>query len=161
MSALTKIFVVLNVVLSLLLASAAIVYVNTQSTTSTALNNALAANKALTTENQNLRAAAQGAAADKQSMANAKDEQNNQLRAELAAKEQLLAKAESQNAELTSGFAQANAVNTSSSEALKMAQTVIGERAASYDKLRGEYDNLQKNLSETSLALDNSINSAD
>jgi len=42
-----------------------------------------------------------------------------------------------------------------------MAQTVIGERRASYDKLRGDYDNLQKNLAETSLALDNSINSGD
>jgi len=160
-SALTKIFVVLNVILSLLLASAAIVYVNTQSTTSTQLTNAQTQNKQLSSDNASLKAAVAAKDTERLDMSRAKDEQINQLRAELAAKEQLLAKSESQNLELTSSLAQASAVNTSSSEALKMAQAVIGERATSYDKLRGDYDNLQKNLAETSLALDNSINSAD
>jgi len=94
-------------------------------------------------------------------MAAAKDEQINQLRAELAAKEQLLAKSEAQNAELTANNALANTVNSSTGEALKMAQGVIAERTASFDKLRGEYDAQQKNLAETSLALDTKINQAD
>jgi len=65
-SALTKIFVVLNVVLSLLLASAAIVYVNTQGTTSKELAAQVTTNKQLTADNNSSNAKLAAAAADKQ-----------------------------------------------------------------------------------------------
>ena len=161
MSALTKIFVVLLVILSLLLSAATIVFVNTQTTTVAALNDAN--KKAKNADNAKTQAdAAHAAEMTKATEAlTAKDNEINQLRNDLNAKDQQIAQRDAQLAELTANLAAATAAQTTLGDAVKTAQAALDSRGKAYDELRASFDKLQKNNVDLGLRVDDLTNVAD
>jgi len=160
-SALTKIFVVLLVILSLLLSAATIVFVNTQTTTVAALNDA----KKSATNADNAKRQADTAHNAEMAKATealtAKDTEINQLRNDLNAKDQQIAQRDAQIAEATANLAAATAAQTTLGDAVKTAQAALDSFHKSYDELRGNFDKQQKMLVDLNLRVDDLTNVAD
>lgn len=144
MSALTKIFVVLSVILSLLLSAGVIVFVNRQENfrllnedlkkhVAEAQSDASTANAELQKTKDQLSAGL----ADR-------DTQIAALRGDIANRDKMIADRDTQNNELQQQVTQANAASVSSNEALKVAQQSIAAQQAAYAALQGENDKRQK-----------------
>lgn len=161
MSALTKIFVVLLVVLSLLLSAGLIVFVNRQDnykafaeTAKKQLAAALSEKTLATSQLEKL----QG---EKQDALTEKDNQINGLKATIANDERSVADKTTQIAELQQQVTQANAANSSLAEGLKVAQQDIASRQTAYAALQTDSDKHEKELVEDSNRISDLTNSLD
>jgi hypothetical protein len=157
-SALTKVFVLLLVVLSLILTAGTVVYVNRADSFAKTLNDI---------KNENLRlTAAKGAAEQQQAIAentvhqlegqvqnqrNLGDQTINQLRGAIAERDANIA-------QLNSNLLQATAGQKSSSDALVVAQKVLGTQNDQLTEMRKENLDLAKRNSDDSLALSDLTN---
>lgn len=161
MSALTKIFVVLLVILSLLLSAATIVFVNTQNSFVATVNKLDTTNKELRTDNARLTAALQTQEATQRAALAEKDNQINQAHNDLAAAQQAIAQRDAQIAESTANLASATVTLTTLGDALKAAQVVMSDRDKGYNELRSNFDKQQKQLVDLNLRVDDLTNVAD
>ena len=154
MSALTKIFVVLLVILSLLLSAATIVFVNTQTTYAAQLDAAKKDAMQAKKDRDNGNTAHTAELAKANEALTAKDTEINQLRNDMNAKDQQIAQRDAQIAEATANLAAATAAQTTLGDAVKTAQAALDSFHKSYDELRGNFDKQQKMLVDLNLRVD-------
>ena len=161
MSALTKIFVVLLVILSLLLSAATIVYVNQQTVTVAKLNEANLKQKQAESNLTQAKAAMEAERQTLQAALAEKDNQINQNRNDLNGKDQLIAQKDAQIAELTANNAASTVALSTLGDAMKTAQASLDARSKAHDELRAAYDKLMKDSVDLNLRLDDLTNVAD
>jgi hypothetical protein len=160
-SALTKIFVVLLVILSLLLSAATIVFVNTQTTTVAALDAVKKDRDMARKERDSAVATHTAEMAKAQEALTAKDNEINQLRNDNTAAAQQIAQRDAQNAELTANLAAATVNQSTLGDAVKTAQAALDTQHKSYEELRNTFDKQQKMLVDLNLRVDDLTNVAD
>ena len=153
MSALTKTFVLLHVVMSMLLAAGLIVFVNrvddfqVASKTSTA-NLRLAEQRA--TEAQAELATVKSSMANVQQTSQARIQQ---IQAELSTRDQAILDLRGQLAEAQAATASAQAALTSNTEALKVAQQNQGTLQGQLAQIRQTHDKLMQQFTEANLSI--------
>jgi hypothetical protein len=160
-STLTKVFVVLLVVLSLLLAAGVVTFVHTADATKTAhdttvadLNNARADNARLSSQVNTMQTTFTVALSEKDSTIAG-------LRNELGGLQQQVAQRDGQIAELTANLGLATAAQTTANDALKAMQAAYTERSKVYDDLRTNFDKQQKQLVDANIHIDDQANVID
>jgi hypothetical protein len=160
-STLTKVFVVLLVVLSLVLAAGVVTFVNTQDfykrsydSTNAKLATADSEARRLGSEISVLRVQTSTALGEKDNMIASQ-------RTEVANLQQQLAQRDGQIAELTANLGLATAAQTTANDALKAMQAAYTERSKVYDDLRGSFDKQQKQLVDSSIRVDDLTNVVD
>jgi len=159
LSVLTKIFVVLLVVLSLILSAGLIVFVNRQEDFKAS---AASLQKQLAVERQQTSLVTEQVASEKshsQAIATELTNQINALQTEVSNKDADLAKRDVQINELNGNLSQANASNKSTAEALKVAQDTIKTQDDNAAQVRTNDDKLQKEIVEDSNRITDLTNS--
>ena len=153
MSALTKVFVVLLVVLSLLLAAASVTFLNTlpnyqqQIATLTAANQAAQGEVALAQQQSEAQIRAlEGRVAQLTSAMTAAQQGVTGLRAELA-------QSEAEKAQLQGQLAQSNTTQATLSSAVNSSQTVVQEIRGQLATLREQYDRTLQQFTESNRQL--------
>lgn len=158
MSALTKTFVILHVVMSMLLAAGLIVFVNRVDDfqkTSKTTNAQLALEKQRASESLAELATVRAAMQNVQNTAQA---QTAQLRNDLAAKEKESLDLRSQIAELQAQAASDKAALASANEALKVAQNNQGIMQGQLTDLRTNHDKLMQQFTEANMSISDLTN---
>jgi hypothetical protein len=152
-SALTKTFVLLHVVMSMLLAAGLIVFVNRvddfQATSKTTTANLRLAEQRATEANAEL-------ATVKSTMANVQQTSQariQQIQAEMAQRDQAILDLRGQLAEAQAQTAAAQAALTSNTEALKVAQQNQGTLQGQLAQLRTTHDKLMQQFTEANLSI--------
>ena len=158
MSALTKTFVILLVVLSIVMTSGMIVWVNRSESFNKALQMSKAAQAAAERQNAQLAAELQDNKSESakqlllvQNLANNRQDQINTMAGQLTQAQTEIASLRSQNEQATA------ALNTSS-QAQQVAQKTVETMGAQISDLRKNLDSNAKRLVETELALSNFTN---
>jgi hypothetical protein len=152
-SALTKTFVLLHVVMSMLLAAGLIVFVNRLDASATASKAAAARIARLEDETQIAKAEAITARSAQTAVSEQARNQVEQVRAELNKATQDSLALRGQIAELQSASAQANAALTASNEALRVAQQNQGTLQGQLADLRTAQDRLTQQFTEANLSI--------
>lgn len=161
MSALTKIFVVLLVVMSLLLSAGLIVFVNHQENFKQTAKDAgdklkVAEQHAVLVDQENQKVKNQLLA-----LAQEKDAQIAAARTETLTAQGAIAQRDTQIAELQQNLAQATAGTASTAEALKVAQAANQQMATNFTELRTAADKDRKQLVEANLRINELTNEVD
>lgn len=158
MSALTKTFVILHVVMSMLLAAALIVFVNrvddfqkTSKTTTAQLNLEKQRSSEAMAELATVRAAMQNTQ-------NTAQANTAQLRNDISAREKEILDLRSQIAELQAQAASDKAALASANDALKVAQNNQGIMQGQLTDLRGNHDKLMQQFTEANLSINDLSN---
>ncbi len=161
MSALTKTFVVLHVILSMVLVSAVVVFVNR--TEDFRRLNTEATAKLAAAKNDTALANSELASvkAAMQQQLNAKDAALTAQRQTLDADQTTIGGLNQQIAQLTSNLAMANSAQTTTTAALQVAQTQNATLETNYAALRREQDALQAQYTESSLHITDLQNKLD
>ena len=153
MSALTKIFVVLNVILSIILAAGITVWVNRQQNFLIAQNNLTAKFNAAT-------ASAAKFEAESRALSDAKTQMQAQLQKQLDAKQHdidtltaTVTDRDSHIAQLNNNLAQTTAAQKTANDALMVAQTTLGKQSDEIGELRKNTLDLQKRSADLSFAV--------
>lgn len=153
MSALTKTFVLLHVVMSMLLAAGLIVFVNRVDDFQTTIKSdkatlQLAQQRAIEGEAEVATARSTAALATESAQ-----KQIQQMQSEIAKRDQDMANLRTQLAEAQASLASAQAGQTSSSEALKVAQQNQGALQGQLAQLRTTHDKLMQQFTEANLSI--------
>jgi len=142
-SALTKIFVVLLVVMSLLLSAALIVFVNHQENYKIAADKADAKYKTTEQEKRAALGNLSTAQTDNRLMVQAKDDQIVAARNDVQTAQATISQRDTQIAELQQNLATANGTANGTAQALQVAQSHIQTQDKHFTDLRNSYDKLQ------------------
>jgi len=160
-STLTKVFLVLYVVLSLLLVAGVVTFVNTSSSTQQAVESARKERDTLKEDNGRLGAQVASMQAQTTLALSQKDSVITDLRNQLNAAQQQIAQRDSANAELTANLGLATTAQSTANDALKAMQAAYAERSKNYDDLRAAFDKQQRQLVDSGLRIDDLTNVVD
>lgn len=161
MSTLTKVFLVLYVVLSLLLVAGVVTFVNTSSATQQSIDSARKERDTLKEDNGRLGAQVASMQAQTTLALSQKDSVITDLRNQLNAAQQQIAQRDSANAELTANLGLATTAQSTANDALKAMQAAYAERSKNYDDLRAAFDKQQRQLVDSGLRIDDLTNVVD
>lgn len=153
MSALTKIFVVLLVVLSLLLAAASVTYLNTLPNYQSQLTALRTANTSAEAEARRATSAGEQERAALNQRIVSITEQLNAARTDAARIRTELAQAEAEKADLQSQLAQSNTTQSTLSQAVQANTALVDELRNQVNSLRDEYQQTLAQYTETSRQL--------
>jgi len=160
-STLTKVFLVLYVVLSLLLVAGVVTFVNTSNYTKSTIDADQKMLGSLQEDNAQLKAQNSSFNTQMALAMSQKDSVITDLRNQLNAAQQQIAQRDSANAELTSNLSQASTAQSTANDALKAMQAAYAERSKNYDDLRAAFDKQQRQLVDSGLRIDDLTNVVD
>lgn len=161
MSTLTKVFLVLYVVLSLLLVAGVVTFVNTSSDTKASVDAAKKDLAAAKEDNTRLNTQLNSIQTQTTLALSQKDSVVTDLRNQLSGAQQQIAQRDAANAELTANLGLATTAQSTANDALKAMQAAYAERSKNYDDLRGAFDKQQRQLVDSGLHIDDLTNVVD
>ena len=153
MSALTKVFILLHVVMSMLLAAGLIVFVNRVDDFQLAARTQKATLARAEAQAQEARAELEVEKTVRANAVQANQVRIQQMQAELAQRDQQILDLRSQLAEAQSQTATAQAALTSNTEALKVAQQNVGTLQGQLAQIRQSHDKLMQQFTEANLSI--------
>jgi septal ring factor EnvC (AmiA/AmiB activator) len=153
LSALTKIFVVLLVILSLLLAAAGVTFLNTLPDFQAQLETLTAANQAAQTSASRATSASQSEITALNSRIQAISAQMSQASNQVADLRAQLGKAEAEKADLQGQLAQGNATQTVLAQTVQANTALVNELRTQLASLRTDYDGTLQQLTDTNRSL--------
>lgn len=161
MSTLTKVFLVLYVVLSLLLVAGVVTFVNTSSDTKASVDAAKKDLAAAKEDNSRLSTQLNSIQTQTTLALSQKDSVITDLRNQISSAQQQIAQRDATNAELTANLGLATTAQSTANDALKAMQAAYAERSKNYDDLRAAFDKQQRQLVDSGLRIDDLTNVVD